>query len=271
MKAAAAAIISNLLFFLIIDGALCLENPQDLPGVYEVASNGQLNISIADIHKYEIAGQDGWFLAIGLVIENRDIRPILLSSNSFRILNARGEAILPSTDIALKSPLVFRELGVGDVAVGGIAFKLQDEDEPVALLNTDTQLKIRLDKETRPPGTPLPIGEPAKIGNCIVGIEGISRSNDGTMLRVDYIMKNSGPGIMLLKPRDYGRFGSLIDKFGWSYSACDYKMLGPAVAPGGIVEGFMTYIVPNSSYPQYLLFWPPDEDAILFDLGADAI
>jgi hypothetical protein len=270
MRATVATLFFSLLLFFSIDGIFCLENPQNLPGVYEVASNGQLNISIADIHRHETAEQDGWFLAIGLVIENRDSKPILLSSDSFRVLNSRRETIPSSADFALKSPLGSRKLGPGEVAMGGIAFKLQDEDKPVVLLDTDTQLKIRLDKEIGPPGNPWPVGEPAKIGNCIVGIEGISGSKDNLMLRVDYVMKNNGPGVMLLEPRDYGKFGVLIDKFGWSYSAFDYKMLGPAVAPGGIVEGFMTYVVPNSSYPQYLLFWPPDEDAILFDLGVDA-
>jgi hypothetical protein len=44
-------------------------------------------------------------------------------------------------------------------------------------------------------------------------------------------------------------------------------MLGPAVPPGASVEGYMDYKVPDGSDPQYLLFWPPDEDAVLFDLS----
>lgn len=270
MKATVAALLFILLLFFNVDGILCRENLQNLPGVYEVASNGQLNISVADIHRYEYAGKGSWFLAIGLVIENLDSKPVLLIPDSFQILNTRGEATLASTDFALRNPLSHRELRAGEVAVGSIAFKLRGVDKPVVLLNTDTKLKIRLDKETRPPGNILPVGKPVKIGNCIVGIEGVSGSKDGRMLSVNYLMKNYGPGVMLLEPRDYGRFGVLIDAFGWSYSTCDYKMLSPAVAPGGIVEGFMTYMVPEGSHPRYLLFWPPDEDAVLFDLGNDA-
>jgi hypothetical protein len=88
------------------------------------------------------------------------------------------------------------------------------------------------------------------------------------MIRIDYLLKNSGPGVMLLEPRDYGRFGVLMDASGWSYPATDYKMLGPAVVPGGSFEGFMAYSVPDGSDPRYLLFWPPDEDAVLFDLDS---
>jgi hypothetical protein len=73
---------------------------------------------------------------------------------------------------------------------------------------------------------------------------------------------------MLLGPRDYGKFGMLIDASGWSYPATDYKMLGPAVPPGGSLEGFLAYLIPDKSDPRYLLFWPPDEDAILFDLDS---
>jgi hypothetical protein len=271
MKAAIWALTFSLLLFSSIGGVLCSGNLKDLPGVYEVASNGQLNISIADIHRCDAAGQDGWFLAIGLVVENRQNRSALLDPASFRVLNGQGKAIPASRDCALRNPLGHRELGPGEVAVGGMAFQLEDADKPVMLVNTDAELKIRLDKEAKPPGTPKPAGEPIKIGNCVVGIEGISGSKDGRMLRVDYILKNSGPGVMLLEPRDYGRFGVLIDAFGWSYNACDYEMLGPAVAPGGTVEGFMTYMVPDSpDHPRYLLFWPPDEDAILFDLTTEA-
>jgi hypothetical protein len=43
-------------------------------------------------------------------------------------------------------------------------------------------------------------------------------------------------------------------------------MLGPAVPPGVSLEGFLAYSVPDNSDPRYLLFWPPDEDAVLFDL-----
>jgi hypothetical protein len=268
MRAAIAALLFIPLLFFSVYDIFCMENLQNLPGVYEVASNGQLNISIADIHMHESARQDSCFLGIGLVIENRASRPFLVDPNSFRLLTTQGEAIHAVPDYALRNPLAYRELGAGEVAVGSIAFKLQDKAKPVALFNTDTQLKIRLNKETRPPGNLLPVGVPAKIGNCIVGIEGISGSKDGKVFRVDYIMKNYGQGVLLLEPRDYGRFGVLIDAFGWSYYACDYKMIGPAVAPGDTVEGFMTYVVPDSSYPRYLLFWPPDEDAILFDLGA---
>lgn len=269
MKSAVGAIIFILLLIFSVDIILCLDNPANLPGVYEVASNGQLNISIADIHRYEAAGQDSWFLAIGLVVENCDRSPVLLDPESFLILGSRGETFATSLDFPLRNPLKYRELGAGEVAVGSIAFKLRDEDKPIMLFNADAQLKIRLDKETRPPDHPLPAGELAKVGNCIVGLEGILASNDGRMLRVDYIMKNYGQGVMLLEPRDYGKFGVLIDSCGWSYNACDYKMLGPAVAPGETVEGFMTYTVPDGSYPKYILFWPPDEDAILFDLGVD--
>jgi Domain of unknown function (DUF4352) len=266
MKATIWALTFCLLLFSSIGGVLCLENLNNLPGVYEVASNGRLNLSIADIHRYDAAGQDGWFLAIGLVVENRENRPVLLDPASFRILNGQGKAIPASGDCALRNPLKRRELEPGEITVGGLAFQLEDADKPIMLVNTDAQLKIRLDKEAKPPGTPRPVGEPIKIGNCIAGIESISGSNDGRLLRVDYLLKNSGPGVMLLEPRDYGRFGVLIDAFGWSYTAGDYKMLGSAVAPGSTVEGFMTYMVPDGSDPRYLLFWPPDEDAILFDL-----
>jgi hypothetical protein len=135
------------------------------------------------------------------------------------------------------------------------------------LIEKNSGLKIRLDKAVSPPGTYYTAGVPVQEGMSVIGIEGISQSQDGRMLRVDYILRNAGPGVMMLEQRDYGRFGVLIDKNGWSYSACDYKMLGPAIPPGGSVEGYLDYVVNDANELNYLLFWPPDEDAVLFQLG----
>ena len=166
------------------------------------------------------------------------------------------------------NPLVRRDVGPDGVVVGSLGFKVEAGARPVMLIDNSTGLKIRLDKANRPPGISHSPGVPVAVGDSIVGIEGISRSEDGRMIRIDYLLKNSGPGVMLLEPRDYGRFGVLMDASGWSYPATDYKMLGPAVVPGGSFEGFLAYSVPDGSDPRYLLFWPPDQDAVLFDLDS---
>ena len=127
------------------------------------------------------------------------------------------------------------------IVVGSLGFKIEAGARPVMLVDKITGLKIRLDKAAKPPGSSLSPGVPVADGDSIVGIEGISRSEDGRMIRIDYLLKNSGPGVMLLEPRDYGKFGILIDASGWSYPAIDYKMLGPAVPPGASLEGFMDY------------------------------
>jgi len=248
-----------------IQFVFCSPDQESLPGVFDVASNGQLAISVMDMHSHD-AGQGAWF-TLGLVVENGPNRTTSLDPASFSVLDSRGEAIQASKEYPLVNPLVHRDVGPGCVVVGSLEFKLETGARPVMLVDRDSRLKIRLDKAAKPPGVSHHPGVLVPVGDSIVGIEGISRSEDGRMIRIDYLLKNSGPGVMLLEPRDYGRFGVLIDASGWSYAASDYRMLGPAVPPGGSLEGFLVYSVPEDSEPRYLLFWPPDEDAVLFDLG----
>ena len=237
-----------------------------LPGVFDVASNGQLAISVMDMHRHDDdAGQSAWF-TLGLVVKNRLNRTISLDPASFKVIDSLGGVAQASTEYPLMNPLVHRDVEPEGVVVGSLEFKLAVGARPVTLVEQGSGLEIRLDKAVRPPGVSHSPGVPVAVGDSVVGIEGISRSEDGRMIRIDYLLENSGQGVMLLEPRDYGKFGVLIDASGWSYPASDYTMLGPAVPPGESLEGFLTYSVPDSSDPRYLLFWPPDEDAVLFDL-----
>jgi hypothetical protein len=259
--------VAGLILFLCytVHGVFCSPDQESLPGVFDVASNGQLAISVMDMQRYD-AVQGAW-LTLGLVVKNEENITTSVDPASFNVLDSHGEAIQASNEYPLKNPLGHRDVEPGGIVIGSLGFKMEAGDNPVELLDKITGLKIRLDKAAKPPGTSFPPGVPVVKGSCILGIEGVSRSEDGRILRIDYLLKNSGPGVMLLEPRDYGRFGNLIDASGWSYAAFDYKMLGPAVPPGASVEGYMDYKVPDGSDPQYLLFWPPDEDAVLFDLS----
>jgi hypothetical protein len=219
-----------------------------------------------DMHMHN-DGQSIW-ITLGLLLENVQNCTTSVDPASFKIMDSLGGTAQASTDYPLMNPLVHRDVGPGGVVVGSLGFKLEAGARPVMLVDQGSELKIRLDKASRPPGTSNPPGVPVAAGDSVVGIEGISRSEDGRMIRIDYLLKNSGPGVMLLGPRDYGKFGMLIDASGWSYPATDYKMLGPAVPPGGSLEGFLAYLIPDKSDPRYLLFWPPDEDAVLFDLDS---
>jgi hypothetical protein len=248
-----------------VHGVFCSQDQESLPGVFDVISNGQLAISVMDMHRYD-AVQGGW-LVLGLVVKNEQDMTTSVDPVTFKVLDNHGEEIQATNEYPLKNPLERRDVEPGGIVVGSLGFKIEAGANPVELVDKTTGLKIRLDKAAKPPGTSFPPGVPVVKGSCTLGIEGISRSEDGRMLRIDYLLENSGPGVMLLEPRDYGRFGILIDASGWSYAACDYKMLGPAVPPGASVEGYMVYKVPDGSDPQYLLFWPPNEDAILFDLS----
>ena len=249
-----------------LHSALCSPDQESLPGVFDVASNSQLAISVMDMHRHD-DGQTAWF-TLGLVVKNEQNKTTSLDPASFMVVDSLGETTQPSTGDPLMNPLVHREVGPEGVVVGSLGFKLEAGAKPVMLVDQDSGLKIRLDKADKPPGISHSPGVPVTVGDSIVGIEGISRSEDGRMIRIDYLLKNSGPGVMLLEPRDYGKFGILIDASGLSYPASDYKMLGPAVPPGGSLEGFLAYSIPDSSDPRYLLFWPPDEDAVLFDLNS---
>ena len=249
-----------------VNGAFCSPDQESLPGVFDVASNGQLAISVMDMYMHD-AGPGAWF-TLGLVVENGPNRTTSLDPASFSVLDSRGKVIQASKEFPLKNPLVHRDVEPGCVVVGSLGFKLEAGTKPVMLMDQSDGLKIKLDKAAKPPGISQFPGVPVAVGDSIVGIEGISRSIDGRMVRIDYLLKNSGPGVMLLEPRDYGKFGVLIDASGWSYPATDYRMLGPAVPPGVSLEGFLDYLVPDDSDPRYLLFWPPDEDAVLFDLDS---
>ena len=251
---------------LLCSGAFCSPDQEALPGVYDLASNGQLTISVMDMYRHD-DGQGSW-ITLGLVVQNVQNRTTSVDPASFEVIDSLGGTDPASTVNHLMNPLVRRDVGPDGVVVGSLGFKVEAGARPVMLVDNSTGLKIRLDKANRPPGISHSPGVPVAVGDSIVGIEGISRSEDGRMIRIDYLLKNSGPGVMLLEPRDYGRFGVLMDASGWSYPAIDYKMLGPAVAPGGAFEGFMAYSVPDGSDPRYLLFWPPDEDAVLFDLDS---
>ncbi|VVB63689.1 Uncharacterised protein [uncultured archaeon] len=247
-----------------VHSVFCSPDWEALPGVYDLASNDQLAISVMDMHRHD-DGRGSW-ISLGLVVENVQNRTISVDPTSFKVIDSLGGTDLASTEYPLMNPLVHRDVGPGGEIVGSLGFKLEAGAKPVMLVAQGTGLKIRLDKADKPPGISHSPGVPVAVGDSIVGIEGISRSEDGRMVRIDYLLKNSGPGVMLLEPMDYGRFGVLIDTSGWSYPASDYKMLGPAVPPGVALEGFLTYLIPDGSDPRYLLFWPPDEDAVLFDL-----
>ena len=248
-----------------IPNTFCSPNEESLPGVFDVASNGQLAVSVMDMQKCDSV--QGFFLALGLVVENMQNITIQVDPSTFNVQDSHGEMINASKEYALKYPLIHCEVNPGEVVVGSLGFKLNEEAMPAMFLDQSSGLRIRLDKASKPPGIPHSLGVPIKTGDCIVGIEGLSQSQDGRILQIDYLLKNFGPGVMLLEPRDYGRFGNLIDASGFSIPASDYKMLGPAVPPGGTLEGYLTYTIPYGSDPLYLIFWPPEEDAVLFDLG----
>ena len=255
-----------LLLFSGVHGASCSPDREVLPGVYDLTSNGQLAISVMDMHIHD--EEQGSWITLGLVVENEQNSTTSVDPASFKVMDNLGGTAQASIGYPIMNPLVHREIGPGGVVVGSLEFKLEAGARPFMLVDQGSGLKIRLDKADKPPGISYSPGVPVAVGDSIVGIEGISRSEDGKMIRIDYLLKNSGPGVMLLEPRDYGKFGILIDASGWSYPASDYKMLGPAVPPGGSLEGFLEYLVPDDSDPRYLLFWPPDEDAVLFDLDS---
>ncbi|GEM_PF-3895878 len=52
-------------------------------------------------------------------------------------------------------------------------------------------MKISLDKEVKLHGITYPPGTPVATENCVVGIEEISRSDDGKRLRIDCFRKNA--------------------------------------------------------------------------------
>jgi hypothetical protein len=58
-------------------------------------------------------------------------------------------------------------------------------------------MKIRLDMAVRPPGITYSPCTPVATKNCVVGIEEISRSDDGNRLRIDYFLKNARGKISL--------------------------------------------------------------------------
>jgi len=208
-----------------------------------------------------------WKLTIGLVIQNNQSLGLHVDPDSFQVLDSRGQAHLPLSRELLKNPLRPTWVGDGQVVLGSLAFEIDKMSEPELLVWKDQGLEITLNKEIKPPGVLHPPGEPVPAGKSIVGIEGISASSDGQTYRIDYILKNIGTYPISLQERAYGKFALLTDSHGISYSAQDYKMLGPAILPGDSIEGYLCYYMPDGALPRYLLFWPPDDDAVVFDLS----
>jgi hypothetical protein len=185
-----------------VHNAFCSPDQESLPGVFDVASNGQLAISVMDMHRHD-DGQAAWF-TLGLVVKNEQNRTTSLDPASFKVIDSLGGTTQPSIGYPIMNPLVHREVGPGGVVVGSLEFKLEAGARPLMLVDQGSGLKIRLDKADKPPGISHPPGVPVAVGDSIVGIEGISRSEDGKMIRIDYLQKTPGrvscswsPGIMV--------------------------------------------------------------------------
>jgi hypothetical protein len=76
-----------LLLYCSVNYAICSFAELDLPGVYEVASNDKLAISVVDVHKYDQGLSWDWTLTLGLAVENRINKTISLNPNSFYLID----------------------------------------------------------------------------------------------------------------------------------------------------------------------------------------
>ncbi len=237
-----------------------------LPAMYEVASETGINLSVVDMHRYGSSDEGKWVLTLGLVVENGRSQEAYLDPARFEVIDSAGRHRSPLSSDTLKNPLDKSELDPGETAFGSLAFEIDQGEKPVLLAWEETGIAVRLDKDVRPPGELYSLGSLISCKTCSAGIEGVSVSDGGRIVSVNYILKNTGPGVISLADRDFGRFAVLTDSHGISYSAINYKMLSPAIPPGGSAEGYLTYAVPEDSSPRYLVFWPPDEDAIIFDM-----
>lgn len=251
---------------------------EDMPGIYEPVSNGEVSLLITDIHRYtsieRSAMSKGDLLTIGFVIRNdQRSTSALIDPQFFQLVDSNGQRHfnIPDTIRALKNPLEVTELMPGELTCGAIAFEIPKKAAPEMLRLEKPgalSLAVRMNKKATPPGNLYSIDDPIQVKNWIIAITGISespKSND-KLLRIEYTLKNSGSRIASLEDRSYGKFADIIDSRGMSYSAYSYKIQNPITQPGGVISGFMTYVIPKDAVPGYLIFWPPDEDAITFDL-----
>ena len=262
-----------------------MEFKSEMPGMYETASAGGVSLVVLDMHRYEIPGgssrPDCNLLAIGVIIQSElSESSISIDPSSFKMEDRDGgiySAIADGSHL-LKNPLLPSKLLPGDIVWGAIGFELPLDARPKLLrlegvgeMAGPDLLEVRLDCEVVPP-SPLHSPIDPVAGNCsVVTIKGISESKGSSeiSLCIDYSLKNSGSEVLMLDGRGYGRFADLIDTNGMSYCAYTYSMHGPVVPPGGVIEGQLCYKVPGDVTPGYLIFWPPDEDAIVFDLRAE--
>ena len=68
-----------------------------------MAYNGQLAISVMDMQKCDSV--QGFFLALGLVVENMQKITIQVDPSTFNVQDSHGEMINASDEYALKYPL----------------------------------------------------------------------------------------------------------------------------------------------------------------------
>ena len=133
-----------LLLFSGVHGASCSPDREVLPGVYDLASNGQLAISVMDMHMHD-EGQGSW-ITLGLVVENEQNSTTSVDPASFEVVDSLGGTAQASTEYPLMNPLVHRDVGPGGVVVGSLGFELEAGARPFMLVNQGSGLKIRLDK-----------------------------------------------------------------------------------------------------------------------------
>ena len=104
---------SGLILFLCctVHGVFCSPDQESLPGVFDVVSNGQLAISVMDMHRYD-AVQGAW-LTLGLVVKNVQNRTTSVDPASFKVLDSHGEDDQASNEYPLMNPLVHRDVEPG--------------------------------------------------------------------------------------------------------------------------------------------------------------
>lgn len=239
---------------------------EELPSIFEIAYGVDIELTVTDLHSFQQT-PEGNTLSIGMILYNPLWTEVEVRPEDFTLIDSRGDphSPLPWMKGGLYNPLCATTLAPGEAKAGALAFPMSREAGPTILLHRGVE-SVRLDQEVTPPGTLASPEDRVSVGTFAVEIAAIFEAEGGDKVLVEYGLQSLMDDPIPLSECGYGRFADLIDRRGISYSPQEFKMLGPAIPPCGNVSGYQIYSLPPEAEPGFLIFWPPNQEGIVFDL-----
>ncbi|GEM_PF-1211041 len=238
----------------------------ELPGIFEIASGVDIDLTVTDLHSFQQT-PEGNTLSLGMILHNPLSTEVEVKPEDFTLIDSRGDphSPLPWMKGGLYNPLCSTTLAPGEAKAAALAFPMSRDRGPAILLHRGVEA-MRLDQEVTPPGELTSPEDSVSVGAFAVEIAAILEAEGGEKVLVEYGLQSLMNDPIPLSECGYGRFADIIDRRGISYSPQEFKMLGPAIPPCGKVSGYMIYSLPPEAEPGFLIFWPPNQEGIVFDL-----